>query len=176
MERALNFLAGAGLGAGLMYLLDPDVGRRRRALARDKALRLTHEAEKAATVVAKDMRNRAQGLAAGDLSVLAGGRRAVKDPWHGSWSPSARALMTMGGVGLFWVGLTRTAPTACILGTAGLALIAEGISNADLSDLAHLPHNAAHLAKNAASRIAGGLGSKARHNGRMRAEPEVLTA
>ena len=28
---------GAGLGAGLMYLLDPDAGRKRRAVARDKA-------------------------------------------------------------------------------------------------------------------------------------------
>jgi hypothetical protein len=28
---------GAGLGAGVMYLLDPQVGRRRRHLAKDKA-------------------------------------------------------------------------------------------------------------------------------------------
>ena len=29
---------GAGLGAGLMYLLDPQVGRGRRAVARDKSV------------------------------------------------------------------------------------------------------------------------------------------
>lgn len=36
----LAFVATAGLGAGLMYLFDPVEGRRRRALARDKAIHL----------------------------------------------------------------------------------------------------------------------------------------
>src|SRR5947208_1575869 len=105
MDRAFTLLAGAGLGAGMMYLFDPDRGRRRRALSRDAAVRMGHQAEDAATVVAKDMRNRIQGLAAGDLSVLAGGRRALKNPLRGSWSPSARALMTLAGGGLFAYGL-----------------------------------------------------------------------
>jgi hypothetical protein len=35
-------LAGMGLGAGLMYVLDPDRGRTRRALARDKVVHLGH--------------------------------------------------------------------------------------------------------------------------------------
>ncbi len=42
-NRGLSFvslLAGMGLGAGLMYVFDTDMGRRRRALARDKAIRL----------------------------------------------------------------------------------------------------------------------------------------
>lgn len=38
MKHRLSLLGGAGLGAGLMYLLDPDGGRRRRALVRDKAV------------------------------------------------------------------------------------------------------------------------------------------
>ncbi len=36
----VSMLAGMGLGAGLMFILDPDRGRRRRALARDKIVRL----------------------------------------------------------------------------------------------------------------------------------------
>lgn len=42
MKHQLSLLGSAGLGAGLgaslMYLLDPEGGRRRRALARDKAV------------------------------------------------------------------------------------------------------------------------------------------
>src|SRR3954471_1331515 len=106
MDRAVAFLAGAGLGAGLMYILDPDRGRRRRAFVRDKAVRLAHEAQDAAEVVGKDMKNRAQGLASGDLSVLAGGKRALSNPLSGGWSPSARALMGMAGGGLVLYGLT----------------------------------------------------------------------
>lgn len=42
---------GAGLGAGLMYLLDPEGGRRRRAAARDKANR-----------AGRDLAGRSRGL------------------------------------------------------------------------------------------------------------------
>jgi hypothetical protein len=63
MNQAYSFLAGAGVGAGLMYILHPQEGRRRRALTRDKVVGLARQAQDAAEVVAKDMRNRAQGLA-----------------------------------------------------------------------------------------------------------------
>ena len=41
-------VGGVGLGAGLMYLADPRSGRRRRAVAQDKAFHAMHEAENAA--------------------------------------------------------------------------------------------------------------------------------
>jgi hypothetical protein len=164
MNRAAALLAGAGLGAGLMYLLDPDLGRRRRAIARDKAVRLAHETQDTAEVVARDMQNRAQGLASGDLSVLAGGRQALGNPLRGSWSPSARALMTVVGSGLFLYGLTRNAPTACILGCVGLALAAEGITNAGIDDITALPHKMTDMATDAAASLA--FGERSRHNGR----------
>jgi hypothetical protein len=139
MSETLSFLAGAGLGAGLMYMLDPDTGRRRRALARDKAVRLAHEAEDAAEVVARDATNRARGLAAGDLSVLVGGKRALSNPLRGAWSPTGRALLGLLGGGLFLYGLTRSAPTACVLGCAGIALAAEAVTNVGFDDLARIP-------------------------------------
>jgi len=158
-------LAGAGLGAGLMYIFDPQMGRRRRALARDKTVSLAHEAQDAAEVVAKDMKNRAQGLASGDLSVLAGGRQALEHPLSGGWSPTGRTLMAMAGGGLFLYGLTEDAPLSCLLGTVGLALAAEGITNAGLDDLRRVPQQVADtardvagLATDAASRASDSLG------------------
>ncbi len=154
MDRTLSLLAGLGLGAGLMYLLDPQMGRRRRALVRDKAARLAHEAQDAAQVVGKDFGNRARGLASGDLSVLVGGKRALRNPLRGDWSPSGRALLAGLGAGLFIYGLTRSAPTACILGTLGTALTAEGITNTGLDDLT----GAAGKLAEGAKELAGGLG------------------
>jgi len=158
MNQACAFLAGVGAGAGLMYILDPDMGRRRRALARDQAAHLAHEAQDAAEVVARDKTNRAKWLASGDLSVLAGGKRALARPLRGSWSPSGRALMGLLGGGLFAFGMTQDAPTACVLGTIGLALVAEAATNVGLSDVACASRHAAGMASDAAGRVAEKIG------------------
>ena len=52
MEQTLRLLGGIGLGAGLMYFLDPQQGRRRRALVRDQFTHLSREACDAADVTA----------------------------------------------------------------------------------------------------------------------------
>jgi len=62
MMRTLPMLMAFGLGAGLMYLLDPMAERRRRALARDKAVHFEHEAEDFAGAKARHLRNKAMGL------------------------------------------------------------------------------------------------------------------
>jgi hypothetical protein len=121
------------------------------------------QAQDAAEVVARDMRNRAQGLASGDLSVLAGGRRALRHPLRGGWSPSARALMGLLGTGMFVVGLTQRAPTACILGTVGLALAAEGATNVGLDDVACLSRQAAQKAVDLAGAAGERLGLGGEH-------------
>ncbi len=158
MDRAFSMLAGMGLGAGLMYLFDPRMGRRRRAFVRDKVIHLGHEVQDVADVVRRDMSNRARGLASGDLSVLAGGKRALQDPLRGGWSPTARTLMTGLGAGLFLWGLTRHAPTACIAGTLGAALAAEGITNAGPSDLAEAARRVGGRARDLAGSV--GLGEQ----------------
>ncbi len=61
---AATFLGGIGVGAALMYPLDPDRGKRRRALARDRALRLAHTAGARLGARSRDLRNRAAGVAA----------------------------------------------------------------------------------------------------------------
>lgn len=64
VKDVLEVLGGIGLGAGTMYLLDPDRGRRRRALVRDKFNRATHVVSREAGKTARDLRNRAQGVIA----------------------------------------------------------------------------------------------------------------
>jgi hypothetical protein len=161
------------LGAGLTYFLDPRMGRRRRAIARDKMIRLAHKAREARDVVACDMKNRACGLAAGDLSVLVGGRRALQNPLRGGWSPSARALMGTLGSGLFLFGLTRSAPQGCVLGTIGLGLIAEGISNAGIDDITHLPQKVSERATGIADRM--GIHSAIASDGRAKRPQPALS-
>ncbi len=54
---------GIGLGAGLIYLLDPERGRRRRKLMVDKVIRAAHVTAEALDATGRDLRNRAQGVA-----------------------------------------------------------------------------------------------------------------
>jgi len=63
MNKTLAILGGIGAGAAAMYFLDPDQGTRRRALVRDKAIGLKNDATRVVTGRAKDLRNRAQGIA-----------------------------------------------------------------------------------------------------------------
>ena len=77
MSHASNFsafLRGAAIGAAAMYMLDPDKGRRRRALARDKAQRFVNDASDLLGAAAKDVGNRVQGVQA------TAGRRFRREP------------------------------------------------------------------------------------------------
>jgi hypothetical protein len=56
-------LIGFGLGALAMFVFDPVSGRRRRALARDKATAAAHDVADAAGSKTRDLQNRAKGLA-----------------------------------------------------------------------------------------------------------------
>jgi uncharacterized membrane protein/gas vesicle protein len=56
-------LSGVALGAGVMYLLDPRSGRRRRAETRQKAMHAARETAGMAEVVARDAANRSRGIA-----------------------------------------------------------------------------------------------------------------
>jgi hypothetical protein len=63
MKRGTT-LYGVALGATLMYLFDPDRGRYRRAIVRDKAMSGMSHLDDAFEVALRDLRNRASGLAA----------------------------------------------------------------------------------------------------------------
>ncbi|MGH8202698.1 MAG: SRPBCC family protein [Steroidobacteraceae bacterium] len=57
------FLGAAAAGAISMYLLDPDHGRRRRAVMRDRVASGMSRLDDATSVASRDLRNRARGVA-----------------------------------------------------------------------------------------------------------------
>lgn len=58
------FLTGLGVGAGLMFLFDPQGGGRRRARLRDQVVRSAHKSADAFGATRRDVANRAAGAAA----------------------------------------------------------------------------------------------------------------
>ncbi len=67
-QIGLGVLGTAGLGAGLMFLLDPDMGGRRRAILRDKLISLGRLAAWAADKTSRDVKNRFYGTVASTKS------------------------------------------------------------------------------------------------------------
>jgi len=176
MSHTLNVLGAMGVGAGFMSLLAPQQGRRRQAKIGDQGTKAVRKTRQAVDAVRQDINNRLQGLRSGDLSVLVGGRRALQHPFTGGWSPSGRALLGMLGGGLFLYGLTKQAPTACVIGTIGLALVAEGITNANIQEIqgatrgaAEMTSRALHTTAEAAHDLALQI-SREGHNGKRGTE------
>jgi osmotically-inducible protein OsmY len=67
VNKQANFVSGLIVGAGLMYVLDPARGKRRRALLRDQMVHAAHELEDVGERTAgksQDLRNRARGAVA----------------------------------------------------------------------------------------------------------------
>jgi hypothetical protein len=69
-NSVLMFALGAGVGAGLMYYFDPEGGRRRRALLRDKVTKISNRTVDTVESTSRDLRNRAQGVVAETGSAL----------------------------------------------------------------------------------------------------------
>ncbi len=64
MNRGLMLLGGICLGVGLMYVLDPDRGRARRALARDKMGSLVLHTNTTVGKTARHLGNQTRGMVA----------------------------------------------------------------------------------------------------------------
>jgi hypothetical protein len=71
--RFAALLGGIGLGAAVMYVLDPQGGRRRRALARDKAVSFAKTTSRVVGARSRDLANRAKGVASEARSKMADG-------------------------------------------------------------------------------------------------------
>ncbi len=62
MNRLFSMIRTAALGAGLMYFFDPQSGRRRRAMVRDRVRAVRNQADNAIETGVRDLRNRAIGI------------------------------------------------------------------------------------------------------------------
>lgn len=60
----VSFLIASLTGAGLMYLLDPKTGRRRRSLLRDQLVKLSNTLSDQAEMLAEQTADRTRGVAA----------------------------------------------------------------------------------------------------------------
>ena len=72
MNRALSYIATAGVGAASMYLLDPTWGARRRGIFRDKLVRGVTKSSDGVAAAARDMSHRLEGLLAETRARLGG--------------------------------------------------------------------------------------------------------
>ena len=70
MNKGVALVGGLGLGAALMYIFDPDRGKRRRALIRDKVEAAGNKLSDTADKMQRDLRNRAYGVVAEAKSVF----------------------------------------------------------------------------------------------------------
>src|ERR1044072_9516076 len=62
MNKALLFGAGLGIGTAAMFLLDPDRGKRRRSLVRDKLALATRKTGDCIESTSRDVSNRTRRL------------------------------------------------------------------------------------------------------------------
>lgn len=77
MRKEILVAGGVGIGLGLMYVLDPERGKRRRAMLRDRTTHALRSTRVTLGKKAQDMGNRARGLAAEARTALH--REAVSD-------------------------------------------------------------------------------------------------
>jgi len=152
LERTFMLLTGVGVGVGLMYLLDPSLGRRRREVIRDKMASAAHQAGESVTGAWEDVSHRAQGLMhetkgmvsdaasavsskASELgSKVSSGASALSSKVTGMFggdsegNRGSRANMA-GGSDMSDIGHEPWSPTTRMLvGTAGGALVAYGMT------------------------------------------------
>jgi hypothetical protein len=70
MNKQLGILGGLGIGAGLMYLFDPDRGRRRRMFIRDKALHFYRTEARVGDTLIRQIVNKTRGILAESEKLL----------------------------------------------------------------------------------------------------------
>jgi hypothetical protein len=118
---------GAGIGAGLMFLLDPQMGKRRRALLHDKTLSLSHHASAAIDRTARDLKNRTYGTVASIRSGHIGQIRPAI--LNSNWPPAIRLIIGISGGAVTALGAAKRGVLGSVLGGIGLVSVAMALTN-----------------------------------------------
>ena len=150
-------LISLGLGAALMYLMDPQAGRKRRADLRNQVEATTRKVQRGKEMVVRDATNRAQGAIIETRKFLQSTRQKIEDgsimdvdpqairqrmsgfmgPWGKThWSPAERALAGSLGAGLAVGGYARGGLKGIVMFLLGTGLLARAATNRDIASLA----------------------------------------
>jgi len=126
---------GAGIGAGLMFLLDPQMGKRRRAVFRDKTVSFSRHASAVVDKTARDLRNRTYGT----VVAFKSGHIAQMRPsiFNANWPPAVRLIAGTAGGALTAVGTKRKGVLGVLLGGIGSSVLTLAITNFSVRDLLH---------------------------------------
>jgi len=120
---ALAFLLGLGLGAAVMYFLDPDAGRRRRALVRDQCARGGHALQDATEGAVQAAANRTRGYIKRAQLAVKGGDEYAED-----WVLEARVRAAMGHV-------VADLKDVAVRAENGVVILEGGAPSADAQEL-----------------------------------------
>lgn len=90
MNKFFAYIFGAGLGAGLMYYLDPQQGNRRQSLARDQVTAVRNDLDDFIQAGMRDLQNRVRGVVAETSS------RFTQNQDTGDWVVAERARSRLG--------------------------------------------------------------------------------
>ncbi len=122
--KLFSAIKGAALGAGLMYLFDPELGDERRERLREQM----NDAVDRCVNGLSEMTHDLFPTGGGRSEKSSGGRgkssrddKITRDHWD---STTRMAAATLGGT-LLTYGARSRFPIACVLGTAGLALVSR---------------------------------------------------
>jgi len=147
-----NGLVYLGLGAAIMYLMDPQAGRRRRADLKNQLDAAARRLERGRNVVVRDATNRTHGLLVETRQALEARRQHGEVTLHGpsfgeiasgtlgawrreNWSPAQRALAGAFGGALATYGYFRGGLKGFSLCALGGALLARATANEGLATL-----------------------------------------
>ena len=151
----MNGLAYLGLGAALMYLFDPQLGRKRRNDLGNQVDSTRRKVRRGTDAVLRDATNRTHGMlvetrqwlqsqkqrlerrAQDAANESSGAARGAIAPWRRThWSPAQRALAGMAGAGLATSGCVRGGILGLAMTMTGVGLVARAAANEELGTLA----------------------------------------
>jgi hypothetical protein len=154
MAHVVSFLKGIALGAGALYLFDPQRGSARRSQLRRRVLQLGaelgDEADRAVVAtghVLGDQAERAGGWLAGAVTgnrprarlQSSASQAAAEEHLDSRWPSRSRFWAGTAGSVLLAYGLANRRPLARLAATLGLGLLAEGLLHHSESEPAWEP-------------------------------------